>query len=219
MVNARSVRLCVAAGALALILGTTAAAETLVFSNSPAPGDPLVFGQPSPDKELGTSSWFYSKVDNNGTVGVTTGNPRSGNGSVEFKLQATPPEDKSAIAYRPAVSLGLLANLESVTYDWYRATPKDTSTLDFVHPALRILLGLDGGGTTELIFERVYNSLPITVGTWENDKIDASTNLWITPGGPYNINLATWQTTLTGAVVKGFSVDAGEGWTGGVAIS
>jgi hypothetical protein len=207
----------------------------LVFSNNPAPGDPLVFGQPSPDKELGSSNWFYSKVRTDGTVGVTTENPRSGNGSVEFNLQPStgtnPSTDKSAVEYRPGGSLGALADLQSVTYDWYRATPLNTTgALNTVHPALRIFLQLPTGtGTTpttgQLVFERAYNvGLPVPVGSWTTETIGASTNLWTTqfttsitaPDGTYKTSLAEWTATnapLASAFVTGFSVDAGSGWT------
>jgi hypothetical protein len=221
--RARCVRLCVTAGALALVLGAAAAAETLVFSNNSAPGDPLDFGQPLPDKELSTSNWFYSKVRADGTVGVTTENPQSGNGSVEFNLRpgsGTPPSDKSALEYRPGGSLGALADLQSATYDWYRATPLNTTgALNTVHPALRIFLELPGTTPTtgQLVFERAYNGgLPVPVGSWTTETIGTSTKVWNFgfSGSPvYTKSLSDWAGELTGAVVKGFSVDAGSGWT------
>jgi len=220
----------------ALSLGTagTVSAATIVLSNNLAPGDSFTnTGTSNQGQAVGATGWYYNNVRNSGVVGINTAYARSGNGSVLF--QSPSGAAKADIEFLPSAlnlggnffagsSLGPFSVFSGMFYEWYRA---GTSTNPAVqHPALRVLLDLDGDLSTPLdraglVFERAYNSLPTLVDQWVADTITASTNLWsfgalgFATGG-YNVTLANWKVNplLANAVVVGFSAGVGSGWNG-----
>lgn len=221
--------------AAAFTLGAAAQASTIVLANNPAPGDTFTNpGATNQGQAVGTTGWYYNNVRNSGTVGIDTQLPRSGNGSVFF---ASPSGSaKADIEYLPSAvnvggnffsgaSLGSFQDLSSFGYEWYRA---GTSTNPAVqHPALRVLLDLDGdlstvGDRGGLVFERAYNALPTLTDQWVADTVAASTNLWsfglglpFADGG-YGVTLGQWQadSRFANAVIIGFSAGVGSGWVG-----
>lgn len=221
--------------ACTLSLATIATAEAaVVYANNPTPGDSFTnAGTGNQGQAVGATGWYYNNVRNSGVVGINSTLPRSGNGSAYFSSPSG--AAKADIEFLPSAvniggnfysgaSLGLFSQLSSFGYDWYRV---GTSTNPAVqHPALRVLLDLDGnpltpGDRAGLVFERAYNSLPTLTDQWLTDVIGASTNLWsfgalgFATGG-YNVTLAQWQadTALARAVVVGFSAGVGSGWNG-----
>ncbi|WP_019013716.1 PEP-CTERM sorting domain-containing protein [Elioraea tepidiphila] len=225
----------IAAAALWLATSGVAGAATIVTANNPAPGDSFTNAGPTNQGQaIGTSGWYYNNVRNGGTVGINTTLPRNGNGSAWF--QNLDGADKADIEFLPNAaniagnfvsvgSLGAFSALSTFGYEWYR---DGTSTNPAVqHPALRVLLDLDGNLLTNdragLVFERAYNSLPTLTDQWVADTIGASTNLWsfgalgFATGG-YGVTLAQWQaqlaTAFPNAVIVGFSAGVGSGWNG-----
>ena len=232
------IRTTIAAGAAALWLAAAGAADaaTIVLSNNTAPGDAFTNATgTNQGQAVGATGWYYNNVRNSGAVGISTQLPRNGNGSAFFSSPSG--AAKADIEFLPnavnvlgnffsGASLGAFSALSSFGYEWYRV---GTSTNPAVqHPALRVLLDLDGDPLTPLdraglVFERAYNGWPVSVptDTWEADTISASTNLWsfgalgFATGG-YNVTLADWQANplLANAVVVGFSAGVGSGWVG-----
>lgn len=212
----------------------TTAEATIVLANNPAPGDNFTnAGTTNQGQAVGSTGWYYNNVRNSGVVGINDSYPRSGNGSAYFSSPSG--AAKADIEFLPSAvnisgnfysgaSLGSFSQLSSFGYDWYRVS---TSTNPAVqHPALRVLLDLDGDPLTGadragLVFERAYNSLPTLTDQWVTDVIGASTNLWsfgalgFATGG-YNVTLGQWQadTVLANAIVVGFSAGVGSGWNG-----
>ncbi|MFQ3622371.1 MAG: PEP-CTERM sorting domain-containing protein [Acetobacteraceae bacterium] len=94
------------------------------------------------------------------------------------------------------------------------------------HPALRVLLDLDGnpltpGDRAGPVFERACKGGVVPVDTRVADTIGASTDLWsfgalgVATGGD-GVTLAQWQATplVRNAVIVGFSAGVGSGWNG-----
>ena len=153
-------------------LTTPVTASTLVLSNAAVPGDAFSnAGTTNQGQAVGTSGWYYNNVRNSGSVGISTTLPRNGNGSVFFSSPSgSAKADIEYLAnavpvggnYFAGGSLGRFQELVGFGYEWYRF---DASTNPAVqHPALRVLLDLDGNllspDRAGLVFERAYNSLP-----------------------------------------------------------
>jgi hypothetical protein len=189
-------------------------------------------------QSVGASGWYYNNVRNSGVVGITDNYPNASTGSAWFHSPTgSAKADLEYLAggvnlggnYFASSSLGLLADLVSFQYEWFR---DPSSTVDpNLHPALRVLLDADGDLTTTgdrggLVFERVYNSLPVSTNVWVSDMIGSSTYLWnfgLGIGFAANINaspyaydatLAEWQAYFPNAVILGFSAGVGSGWNG-----
>lgn len=233
------IRLAVAAIAASIGCSTVATAAT-IFSNTPAPGD--VFTNPGASNQgqaIGASGWYYNNVRGGASVGINDTLPRSGNGSVSFASPSG--AGKADIEFLASGvnfggnffaggSLGLFSGFSGMSYDWYR---NSTSTNpDVQHPALRILLDLDGDLATlsdrgGLVFERAYNGTPTLLNQWVSDTVTADTKLWNfglglgfefdidSDGTPYD-TLAEWQASggMQKAVILGFSAGVGSGWNG-----
>lgn len=219
------------AGALLVtaVLMTSVSAQTIVYSNNPAPGDDVTnptssFGLPVP---VGSSGWYYSNVVNNGHVGIRTDLPRSGNGSVWFKgtQGPTPVSDssKADIEFWSATPLGTLNDLSQMGYEWYRKSGAYTAT-NYIHPSLRVWVAnntnpLIATSKGYLVFERVYNVGPgaAPTDTWTAETIGDSTVLWSTGSLPdafsvYNRTLAQWKSLIGNYYIFGFSSGIGRGW-------
>lgn len=232
------------AGALLVTaaLMTSVSAQTIVYSNNPAPGD--LFSNPGSSNQgqaVGTSGWYYNNVRNSGAVGINTNLPWNGNGSAYFYSPSG--AAKADIEYLVNavniggnfVSSGVIApfsQLQSLSYSWYRDSNSNNPAHQ--HPALRILLDLDGNPLTPLdraglVFERVYNSLPTPTDTWVTDTLTLGTNLWSfgalgfatdLDGNGYGYDeswadwLAYFQSRQLNPVIVGFNMGVGSGWSG-----
>ncbi len=221
-------------------LAVPAAEAATVLSINPAPGD--AFTNPGGSNQgqlIGTTGWVYNNVRNSGSVGISTDLPRGGNGSVYFVSPSGAAKADIEFLGTPVAfggnyfassSLGAFSQFSGMSYDWYRASSSTNSALQ--HPALRILLDLDGNLATTndrggLVFERAYNSAAILTDTWVSDTIDSTTKLWNFglglglefdidgDGTPYD-TLAEWQASgrLANAIIVGFSAGVGSGWDG-----
>lgn len=130
----------------------------------------------TPDKILpGDTRWAadlntYPNATNNGTVGITGTNPRSGNGSLELTTSGSLFD--WAFFQRLAVgnAWGLLSSINCVTFDWYRAgytlppNAPDALTAETWQeqtPVLRLMVrdNVDGQViNSQLVWERWYNT-------------------------------------------------------------
>jgi len=231
-----------AAAVVGVLCTNVFAATTIVYSNDPAPGD--LFSNPLSTplgQAVGTSGWYYNNVRDNGAVGIRTNYPFNGNGSVYMR---TPTLDAEAgIEFLGnALTIGVpgnfysvtaiapLSQLQSVSYSWYRDST--SSVAGHLHPVLRILLDADGDLNTTsdrggLVWESVYQLYPYTAptNTWVTQTITDSSWLWNFglggtlmdidgDGYPHNSNLAAWKEKFPNAVIIGFNMGLGSGWTG-----
>lgn len=224
-------------------LGATSQGNAaVVLANNPAPGDSYTnAGGSNQGQAVGGTGWYYNNVRNGGTVGISTDNPRSGNGSVALSGTAGPggASHKADIEYLPNAvnfggnyfsnaSLGSLSSLSSMSYDWYRDSSSTANANQ--HPALRVLLDADGNLNTTgdrggLVFELVYNGVVAApTDSWVSSSVTSSTYLWnfgLGVGSEFNINatayaydatLAEWQAYFPNAAIIGFSSGIGSGW-------
>ena len=219
----------------------------VVVANNVSPGDSFTnAGGSNQGQAVGASGWFYNNVRNSGSAGIDSAYARSGNGSAHLSGSVGPggASSKADIeflaggvnaggtgAFRATSTLGLFKDFSGMQYDWYRNITSTTSGVQ--HPALRILLDLDGNLSTigdrgGLVFELVYNgggTVPTNV--WTTSTVTSSTNVWnfglglgnlfdLSPldGYAFDNNLAAWQSyaPAANAVILGFSAGIGSGW-------
>jgi hypothetical protein len=171
----------------------------------------------------------YSSIT---TAGITTTNPRSGNGSVEMSL--TNSSGKADYAYTWGFdSSRTLGTLSSLNYDWFRS---GASTAGGFMPALRLTYDADGLATTTadrgyLIFEQIYNpnAAAVVADQWVTSNL-MTANLWqrqFSPGltvEAYNVSLSDWATGRNqpanadqlnaDSAVTGIEFGIGSGWGG-----
>lgn len=176
----------------------------------------------------GTSNGYTSTT----SAGITTTNPRNGNGSVEMSL--TNSSGKADYAYTWGFDgARTLGSLTSMSYDWYRSS---ASSAGGVMPAFRLLYDADGNATTTtdqgyLIFEQVYNPNVASVVSdqWVNSDL-MTANLWqrqFSPGTTvesYGVTLANWASGSNqpanadrlgaGTAILGIEFGIGSGWNG-----
>ncbi len=204
----------------AILMASTAFAQTIVYSNNPAPGDDVTDSNIGLSVAVGTSGWVYKNVRYNGHVGIRTDLPRSGNGSVWFKGEQGPigNSSKADIEFLSTKPLGTLNDLTHLSYEWYRKSGSYTAQ-SWLHPVLRVWIS-NGTQSGYLVFERAYNfgTVPVPTDTWVSDTINDSTVLWSTgtlPGafGAYQ-PLSWWKTTagLGNFKVYAISSGIGSGW-------
>lgn len=219
------------------------AQAAVVYANGAAPGDNYSnAGASNQGQAVGASGWYYNNVRNSGVVGINTAYARSGNGSANLSTTLGPgsPSSKADIEYLANAvqfagnwfangSLGLFTSLTSMSYDWYRNSSSTSNAGQ--HPAMRVLLDMDGNLATNdrggLVFERAYNGGGAApTDTWTSESIGANTNVWNFglglgnefdidgSGSAYDDTLAEWQASgrLANAVIVGFSVGVGSGW-------
>lgn len=223
------------------LAAATGAQAATVLSNNVAPGDAFTnAGGANQGQAVGVSGWYYNNVRNNGTVGISTALPRSGNGSAAMSGPANAKADIEYLGggtsvggnYFATSSLGAFTSLSSMSYDWYRSSAS-TAAAHF-HPAIRVLLDLDGNLATTgdrggLVFERIYNPDlgGVATDTWVSEAIGAATKLWnfgLGLGNEFDIDgdgtpydtLAEWQASgrLANAIILGFNAGIGSGWNG-----
>lgn len=236
-------RLALVAGLAALTGFGSAAMAATVYANGAAPGDAFTnAGTINQGQAVGATGWYYNNVRNGGTAGIDTSYARSGNGSAHLSGTAGPSgfshkADIEFLAgglnfsgnYVATASLGKFSTFTGMSYDWYRSGSSSNSAAQ--HPALRILLDMDGNLATTgdrggLVFERAYNvagNAPTDV--WVSDVVTSSSKLWNFgfglglefdidgDGTPYD-TLAEWQADgrFVSAAILGFSAGIGSGW-------
>jgi len=212
--------------AIAVALLATTAQATEIYGNNPAPGDAFTNSVGDAGQAIGSTGWYYNNVRNSTTVGISTANPQSGNGSVSF---VAPANGKADVEFLPGSSLGAFSGLSSMSYDWYRVGTSGAA--DHLHPSLRVLVDRDGNLTTNdrgyLVFERIYNNVATPEDAWITDTISAGTFLWNTKffansmaaetninasSYAYDATLAEWQAFMPNGVILGFSSGVGSGW-------
>ena len=229
------------------LLVANASAQT-VYSQNPAPGDLFTNpGSTNQGQSFGHPNWVYNNTRGGGSVGIRTNYPRNGNGSVYFNSPRN--TGKADIEYfadpvnaggnyvpnplNPASNLGNLADLTSLSYEWYR--DGGSTVPGFLHPVLRLgILRLNSDNTVAvgyLTFERVYNGFsgPAPTDTWVfDDIITGNYKLWATASlgfGDPNVNINNVLKTIpdwiaaasaVGAQLFVVSVNAGigSGWNG-----
>ena len=161
-----------------LLAGTVLAATTVTPSDTaPTAVNPLLWGE--------------ANVRNDASVGITTTQPRSGNGSLEFSTNTiTPGQDKAdfEIFWEDATTTPIdhptrtLNNLSRLEYEFYR----DGSSTTAAHfaPVLRLyVFNQDTGHIALLIWEDVYNGGSVADDTWVSKDI-LNGNFWMyVPGG------------------------------------
>jgi hypothetical protein len=217
-----------------------AQAAVIQLANNPAPGDSFTNAGPSNQGQaVGSSGWYYNNTRNSGAVGISTAQPRSGNGSVSFSSPSgSGKADIEFLAggvgfggnFFAGGSLGALSTLTGASYEWYRVSTSNNPAAQV--PSLRILVDRDGNLATTtdrggLIFEPIYNGTAVpATDVWVSETITTSTFLWnfgLGLGSEFNINLtpsafdatlAEWQDFMPSAVILGFSSGVGSGWNG-----
>lgn len=225
--------------AVGLMLTQGSRAETIVYPNVPG-GETYTNGTGlNQGKAVGATGWYYNNVRSSGAVGINSQYPNDSTGSAWFN--STSGSSKADIEYlangtnvfgnyAAAGSLGLLSDLSSMSYSWYRDGASTTTAN--LHPVLRVIVDADGnlgtiGDRGGLVFEGVYNGSPTaTTDAWVSNTISMNTFLWnfgLGIGFAANINatsyaydasLAEWQAYFPNAAILGFSSGVGSGWNG-----
>ena len=229
-----------AAAVVGVLSANVFAATTIVYSNNPAPGDLFSNSLSTPlGQAVGTSGWYYNNVRNGGKVGIRTNYPFNGNGSVYMRTPTGAAKADIEFLVNAVsiggnfVSTGVIAPLsqqQSVSYSWRRDS--DSTVAGHLHPVLRILLDRDGDLSTTndrggLVWESIYPvpGYVAPTNTWVTQTVDDSSWLWNFglggtlmdidgDGYAHNSNLAAWKAYFPNAVIIGFNMGLGSGWTG-----
>jgi hypothetical protein len=239
--------MCLTATAVVIFASSAASlADVTVYSNGAYPGDTFTnAGGSNTGQAVGTSGWYYNNVRNWGEVGINTNYARSGNGSAYVSTVYGPGGASSksdieflasAIAnvngnYGPGAALGLFAQLNSLSYDWYRDSSSINNNVQ--HPVIRVgVISPDTKVGGYLVFERVYQSdpsllnQPVPTDQWVTDDVFGNNyRLWSTGNLPNNISgsdgpvqqydartLSEWQSLLSTYYVTTISLGVGSGW-------
>jgi hypothetical protein len=139
-------------------------------------------------------------------------------------------------------SMGKLSDLSALSYDWYRDGTSTNNPIQ--QPSIRLMYDADGDFNTTsdrgfLVYERYYTTgTNAPVDQWVSDDVlnfqgaGTSAYMWLNnPGNPngsteevFNRTLQDWATTSNpnanypslnaGAVIYGFNVGFGSGWSG-----
>ena len=184
---------------------------------------------------LAPNTWLRTNVRSGGEAGINTAYPRNGNASAYLSLGANTNNDgKADWEYYPSATFGRLADLGTLSYDWYRDAASTVPV--HLHPLIRLYIDADGNTSTTndrgyLVYERCYNvpSCPaVATNTWTSESITNSTNLWwvqpsVGTDTVYNRTLAQYKagsyTPTTGfaqingsSLILGVSLGIGSGW-------
>ena len=228
ILNRNSLR-CIFLGAVAFALVGAAHAAVITSPAGLLTGTPL----PGASDPLAADTWMRANVRTGSTAGITADYPRSTGGSAY--LSASDGAGKADWVYYKTGGFGPLSSISSYSYEWYRAAASTAPA--HLHPVMRLIVDIDGNPATttdiaSLVFERAYNPsvTPVPLGTWTQESISASTNLWVSQSGVgnepvFNRTLADYQagtytptagwTRITGnSLVIGMSLGIGSGWNG-----
>ena len=225
--------------AAGFILTQSSRAETMVYPNVPAGETFTNAGGSNQGQAIGATGWYYNNVRGSGAVGINSQYPNGSTGSASFSSPSgSGKADIEYLAngtnvfgnYYASGSLGLLSDLSSMSYSWYR--DGSSTTTAHLHPVLRVIVDADGNLATTgdrggLVFEGAYNGNPTaTTDTWVSNTIGANAFLWNFGLGigfganinsssyAYDASLGEWQAYFPNAVILGFSSGVGSGWGG-----
>lgn len=169
----------------------------------------------------GSNGWQYTQVATQTTVGINTTytDLQVGNGSIYFKSTGTSASGPGKAEVKLSNSSGIggtLAELSSLSYDWYRDSSESSSNLaKHLVPVLRLYLQ---GGTT-LIYELAENG-------YNSSTNVPATDTWVTSDAYQGGAAKFWRsgtggTKLTDLVatygnrqIIGIGVGVGSGWDG-----
>ncbi|VXC05406.1 PEP-CTERM sorting domain-containing protein [Massilia sp. 9I] len=186
------------------------------------------------------NSWYltnYRDVSTGYTsttfAGITSANPRSGNGSVE--MSSTDASGKADYAYTWGfVNNRTLGNVNSIGFDWFRAPG---TSAEHLAPAMRLLYDADGNAaTTEdrgyLIWEQVYNGTTLQ-NQWVSSSLenqyfwqrqfspgytvedyDMTLANWASGMAPNAQNVASYDQLSASTAILGIEFGIGSGWAG-----
>ncbi len=224
---------------IGLMLTQASQAETIVYPNVPGGETYTNASGINQGQAVGATGWYYNNVRSSGSVGINAQHPNDSTGSVWFNgPSGSAKADIEYLAngvsvfgnYAATGSLGLLSDLSSMSYSWYRDGASTTTAN--LHPVLRVIVDADGnlgtiGDRGGLVFEGAYNgNLPATTDAWVSNTISMNTFLWNFGLGigfaadidgtsyGYDSTLADWQAYFPNAVILGFSSGIGSGWSG-----
>lgn len=161
--------------------------------------------------------WAIANQRADAQVAITTAQPRTGQGSLQFDVVfVTPGQDKVDFEYawNPLdYPTRLLANLTALEFEYYRDS--NSAVAAHLHPALRLGWYNDGGTPTDtsddtqgrLIYEDIYQGIASApVDQWVTRIIDpASTRLWM---------YCNWCVGGTTGTVQNFSLTLND-WLSG----
>jgi len=229
---------------IGLLGGAVAAQAQTVYSNNFDPGDNFTNAGASSANQMvnnvmggGPEKVTYRETKNNGTVGINTNLPRSGNGSVWFSTNGTA-NGKSEIALSTGFSgagdstgiLGAFDDLSALSADLYTLASPDSGNQA---PIVRIeLFSSIENKYGQLVFDTAWAPShfgTFTYGQWNNvDLLGNASSTWLratsginTAYGPgaspnnHERTLADWQSILAGKGYNVISVNAGIGSFGG----
>lgn len=177
-----------------------------------------------PSCALSADTWCARNVRNDGVVGITSANARSGNGSLQFSGPNAQSYKSDFEYYLSAPNQFALSSLESLGYDWFRSST--TAAASHFAPAIRLILS----DNSYLVYEPALNGptknsiFAQPTDAWQTNVFgDGGYVWWTAEGTQLAYSLADWKAgrtvangkTLNGnATVVGFSVGIGSGWTG-----
>ncbi|MEP6781122.1 MAG: PEPxxWA-CTERM sorting domain-containing protein [Gemmatimonadaceae bacterium] len=221
-----------------LLVAAPLSAQIIVVNGTGTPYTAPGTGTNNPTCAGQFDKWCAYDVRDNASVGQTTANPRSGNGSLAF---SSPVGDGTGKAkadfdylFSPANQFKI-KDIQSMSYDWFRNTSSTNNAVQV--PALRLIVeGPSAAYVDQLVFEPTYQPGGTTpAGSWQTSLISTGSYFWwnkdcqnrFGPGPDYAVSLATWgvgHSTTSGpgctsaiadnAKVLGFSVGVGSGWNG-----
>ena len=235
-VQGRSWRVATVMAATLFVVGPAQASSItdIVFSNVDAPTGDLV----SSNMPIGTSGWFYTRMQDGGEIGINPTFPWPEGGGNASVFMRTPggngggggTDARAFIGFISETPIATLGDLEEMRYAWYRDSASMAET--WLQPDLRVLVGVSVMGVTlpaALVYELAYDDCtPGAVGviaatdTWVEKTVDATTCLYSAGAlpedplgkGAFNTTLADWQAFLPETTpVFGFSSQVGTGWS------
>ena len=168
-------------------------------------------------------SWTSSGNSGGGSSAITATAPDTHGGAGSLEMYG----DRTRFEYIPGVSIGLLSQLDALSFEWQVASDSTSSLHADYTPAVRLLIAdpLAGGGFdfSELIWEGAYNGYygNYTHGTWvSTDVVGNSETLWqwnsgvTLDGGGAQVNLtpSAWAGSpyvSSSAIIYGISFGVG----------
>lgn len=170
-----------------------------------------------------STSWasLPGESSNGGSSTITGTMKNSGNGSLEMTGDRTR-FNGLGVQYNPNSNLGLLSNLNRLTFDWAIAAGSTSNYGADYTPALRVMI-FDNGQRSELIWEGAYNGTygNTTRDTWYSSGASDKFHRYVTGlgttfngSGQVNLSLLDWIGSgyySSAAYISAFSVGVGSG--------
>lgn len=139
--------------------------------------------------------WAPANVRSNGFVGIAETQPRSGNGSLEFRTTGGPDKADMENIWGCGVSGRTLSSLSALSFDWYRAGSSTAAA--HLAPVLRLYVYDPGTHRFGLlIWEGIYNGVnPAPVDAWQTQDVLGG-NFWMYVSGFGGGVVQNYDTTL-----------------------